>query len=428
MKTRQIRRNRILEVAFEEWGKKNYSSTSLSLLTRRLRITKPALYRYFPSKLGLIQALEEDFNQAYTAMHAEFVQAAGDKDLEWFVGEFIARHQRFFSQRRYSYQFFLLHLMRKPEVISQAILPLGGRVQALLAERLRRSGADCRDEALPLAMRFLYSNAIFWLSSVYLAGKHPFASENGGEADFSGRADGSAPGDIECNLEFARTLCMRGMLLTREPDPDYGQVERRAAVSASEMLPPDRLFSAIEASVAEVGLADASIDRIAAKVGMSKSSLYFYFQNKDEMLGRTIAREQEHMIGLVDEKVMPLDGFSRRSYAYMVMICSYALNNPSFLTVFSWLRFQNIGFPMNPLSQDTKKRFFAFFMDAAASGLVRTPGRDALRAASFLHVLAFREVMDSMHRPEGSRQAVFDRLRTLHKLYLNGFSAREVDE
>ena len=66
----------------------------------------------------------------------------------------------------------------------------------------------------------------------------------------------------------------------------------------------------------EEGIQNASVDKIAAKVGMSKSSLYFFFKNKDEMLTKMVEREQEHVKGLLLERLKGFAGFPEQAYCY----------------------------------------------------------------------------------------------------------------
>jgi AcrR family transcriptional regulator len=418
MQTREHRRTRILEAAFEEWGKRNFASTSLTHISRRLRITKPALYRYFSSKQGLIRALEDTFMEAYAAMHADFIAAVEDQGLERFVLEFVRCHYRFFSENKFYYHFYLLHMMRRSQSLRPKLHQFEEPLQRMLEQRLDETGAVHLAEEIHIRIRYLYYNAIFWLSGAHLGVE--YHTERPREEYPSPRVKISAH-VIDSYLEYAGSICLNGILRADEPEPDRALIEKEAAVESGEMLPRDRLFSAIESMVAEVGLEEASIDKIAAKIGMSKSSLYFYFQNKNDMLGQTIGREQEHIAGLIQAKVLPRATFSERSYAYMVVTASYTLNNPSLITVFNWLRFQNIGHKVNPPSPDYVRRFFTFFTDAAEAGQLSIPGGDTIRAASFLHVLAFREVMD-YRQGVVPKTDLFARLRALHRLYLHGIS------
>ena len=55
---RRLKKIAIMETALEAWADEEYSNYSLSLLTKALGMTKPAIYRYFSSKDELLDSLE----------------------------------------------------------------------------------------------------------------------------------------------------------------------------------------------------------------------------------------------------------------------------------------------------------------------------------------------------------------------------------
>ncbi|GAB3271001.1 TetR/AcrR family transcriptional regulator [Parahaliea aestuarii] len=64
-------RARILRVAQEEFTRRGFESTTVETIAERADISKPTLFNYFPSKLGLLQALlpavDERFAEAIEA-------------------------------------------------------------------------------------------------------------------------------------------------------------------------------------------------------------------------------------------------------------------------------------------------------------------------------------------------------------------------
>ena len=56
---------KIIDAAFRAWSRTFYQKTSLSQVARKLEVSKPALYRHFPNKKALIQAITECFLDAF---------------------------------------------------------------------------------------------------------------------------------------------------------------------------------------------------------------------------------------------------------------------------------------------------------------------------------------------------------------------------
>ena len=94
------------------------------------------------------------------------------------------------------------------------------------------------------------------------------------------------------------------------------------------------IVAAMRDSVAEVGIAGSTFDRVAAKAGVSRGLLHYYFGTKERLLVEVIRRDTEFRIdvlgsamrsaGSVDEMIYAMvDTFSRtvaaeQGYVYMV--------------------------------------------------------------------------------------------------------------
>jgi AcrR family transcriptional regulator len=95
-----------------------------------------------------------------------------------------------------------------------------------------------------------------------------------------------------------------------------------------------RIVEAMRVSVGEVGIAGSTFERVAAKAGVSRGLLHYYFGTKERLLVEVIRRDTETRIeelgaeleasGTVDELIMAFFGtFQKtlaegRGYVYMV--------------------------------------------------------------------------------------------------------------
>ena len=91
-------RQHVLKSALECFAHCGYAATSVQQIVTRARVSKPALYYYFPDKAGLFQALvDEAHDERYALMQAA---AARTKDLRGQLVEILAALFDFFQENR----------------------------------------------------------------------------------------------------------------------------------------------------------------------------------------------------------------------------------------------------------------------------------------------------------------------------------------
>ena len=81
-KTRTLTKKKIINAAFEEWGKSKFCKTSLSDLADRLNITKTALYRHFRNKDDLLSSMENDFKEKLGSARKVFLEQSENADFD----------------------------------------------------------------------------------------------------------------------------------------------------------------------------------------------------------------------------------------------------------------------------------------------------------------------------------------------------------
>lgn len=74
-------RQRLLEVALEQFAHRGYDATGVQDIVEAARVTKPTLYHYFGSKRGLLEALIQDQSAGFLADLREAAAYAGDLPL-----------------------------------------------------------------------------------------------------------------------------------------------------------------------------------------------------------------------------------------------------------------------------------------------------------------------------------------------------------
>lgn len=414
-------KERVMLAAFRAWSQTYFTNTSLASVASRLGVSKAALYRHFESKAALITAMEEAYVSTFLGTVVAPLEERRHERFADFVSEYFGRLLAFFYQRPEYYVFFVIHLLKEPVLEEPHVREMFRRHRALLVNQLASFGCLERGDP-PVVERYLALFGIYWLVEAYR--QH---SEDDGCSVFRGLALPGDPQDRKQAIDGAVEIALGGFVTGESLSQEaMERVERVAWIEAEEMLEPDRIFSAIEAVVGEVGFSGATVEKIAERIGMTKSSLYFYFRNKDEMFGKVVEREKEHFSSLLRGRFQHLHSLPEKLYALFVMIAAYSVNNPTQLTVLNWLRYRNVQIRSPRKSLERMREAFAFLENARKEGKIRAPHDSFLSLAVFPNFLVTREVLDGeLERLSWKEQTAV--LRRLYRLVEGGVTAFKGD-
>lgn len=414
-------KERVLRAAFRAWSETYFTNTSLASVATHLGVSKAALYRHFESKAALVSAMEQTYVSEFLETVVVPLEERKEDQFSSFVREYFSRLFDFFRHRPEYYIFFAIHILKEPVLEQPHVQELVRRHGKLLAERIESFGYGSPGDS-PAVERYLPLFGIYWLIEVYRIHEE----DEGGCSAFRGLDLPEEPSDRKRAIENALEVCLDGFVSGEELSEDaMERIERIAWIEKDEMLEPDRIFSAIEAVVAEVGFSGATVEKIAERIGMTKSSLYFYFRNKDDMFGKVVEREKAHFSQLMRSRLRYLETLPEKLYALILMIAAYAINNPTQLTVLNWLRYRDVQIRAPRKALDRMREAFAFLDEARQSGHLRAPTDSFLSLAVFPNFLVTREVLD------GNLGALsFDEriaaLRRLYRLVERGLAPDEI--
>lgn len=116
-----------------------------------------------------------------------------------------------------------------------------------------------------------------------------------------------------------------------------------------------RLFDAIARAVQAQGIASVTVEKIAEELGTAKSSLYFYYENKQAMLTELIAFESDTILALLGRHVTQGSTFEEQFYLAMMTHARYLLTKPGVIPVFNWIRYEMITNHHEVTHPDTHK-------------------------------------------------------------------------
>lgn len=306
----------IIQAAFKVWGREFYFNTSLSHVAQELKVCKPALYRHFRSKQDLFEAMTTYFFDDF----AEFIRPEYEKALKtgthsksaFIISKSIAEY---FARNVHVFIFSMIKLRdRQLEGLN-------------IVQELQTRGVDVVNfhHANRLISNLLYATLVFFM------------------ADFHKRRKGftNSPSETEISHIISKVgkIISGGLCYNTEEidELNYGELESRIAGTINN-IEDDSLLKAVAAAVASAGPWEASMEQVAHKSGLAKSSLYGHFKSKQDMLHQLFMTETERIIDFARQGIKLSALTQEQLYLGIFSIVEYLRSKPDILVTLDWLR------------------------------------------------------------------------------------------
>ncbi|MDR1286567.1 MAG: TetR/AcrR family transcriptional regulator [Treponema sp.] len=401
-------RQDIAETAFRVWGRNFYLDTSLSFLARELGVSKTAIYRHFRDKQALKDTMYELFFDHYADYIREgFNKASAGEDSAESLAAMIRVQTEYFARNPWKFIFCLAEVYndREPENIRDELLKRG--IYVLRHRYIARYSAG-----FPSFAQMITASLIFWVAHFHKNGRKDVSTldENPGEDE------------IKALVAFVEKTVFHGLGLERERTEhlDFDSLEASAASRDSEHVENGILFKAVAEAVAEAGPWNASMDMVARRSGLSKSSLYGHFKNKQDMLRRLFVTEFTHIARFANEGIGLSAVPEEQLYLGIFSIASYLRLRPEILTALSWIRTRRLN-----LGRHASYRPFRVF-----ETIKLVPCRDweKVPAEIMSHWIMFLIVNILMRPPEGANFADFpnESIRVLYRFVTLGVEGFQI--
>ncbi len=129
--------------------------------------------------------------------------------------------------------------------------------------------------------------------------------------------------------------------------PDEGRLDALTADAglAEGEIETDggKILAAIARVIHKHGVTKTTIGRIAEETGTAKSSLYFHYKTKEDMLEDLLRKETGTMARLFKDKAATGATFTEQLYLIMVTQANYLMLKPDLIQVFNWIRYETIA-------------------------------------------------------------------------------------
>jgi len=389
----------IIDTAFRVWGRNFYRKTSLSQLACELRVSKPALYRHFLNKQALTAAMTEHFLDNFAGfVRDDFENAMQTEDTDEGISTIIKSISGFFAHNVYLMIFSMINIYERN---------IDGRE---LLNQLKSRGVDFNslstvvnrkykgDDAV---IRLIFTTLTFNMSHYHKVKKtmsNPLSDDD--VQKITSRIFKTIKNGLGYSIEGAEL--------------DFDKLEKQVENTPldTEVEP---FFKAVAEAVAQAGPWEVSMDMVAKKLGLSKSSLYGHFKNRKDMLRRLFISEFMRIIEFARKGINSSSNNAEQLYLGIYSIAVYLRSRPEILVAMDWIRTRklDLGKP------DKRLEVFRLFEDVDIEPLRGASEEKKQRTSHWILFL----LINILTHPDNEMQN--DSIRLLYKfitLGLGGFN------
>ena len=165
-------RQEILRAALKRFAHAGYAATSVQQIVADAKLSKPALYYYFPDKAGLFQAL---VTEAFEERHRLMREAvSGVKGFHEQLVEILAGLFEYFRQNRELMRISLATAFAAPGEVPAGLRYLDKAmrnfefIHSLMKDALKRGELDARFESCELAFGFYGQMNLYLMSHLLM--------------------------------------------------------------------------------------------------------------------------------------------------------------------------------------------------------------------------------------------------------------------
>ena len=327
----------IIKAAFKVWGSSFYSNTSLSNVADELGVCKQAIYRHFLNKDALLEAMTCYFFDDFAEfIRPEYEKALNNQDKSESIFIFINIITRFFAKNVYKFIFSMINLYEhKSNNID-------------VTKELSLRGLNLKDFHTSISKNYNFEPAIMQLITTTVTSlTAKFHKER---ESFTKEPDEAEISKLICTISeiiksgFGYTDMEINAL-------DYKNLESRI-IGKADNIADDPLLKAVAAAVAEAGPWEASMEQVAKRSGLSKSSLYYHFESKQDMLHRLFFNEFMRIIDFARQGIQQSSIPLEQLYLGIFSIMEYLCSKPDILVTLGWIRNRRLNFDPHGKKQE----------------------------------------------------------------------------
>lgn len=352
---KDISKEKILETAFMVWGKSRFKNTSLTLISNELNITKTALYRYFNNKNSIIEEMIIlYYNEVYN-LNFKFIELSNtENDFEKIIQNYIEIYIDFFHKKPYYLYYYTLALFDRSKIDKDKINENTKDVINLF----QRFFVDQKEAKTFLFYIFVL---IIFFINIYLDLDNTKVKFKDYIKLFTKDVN-----DINSLKNYIFKQIKNGFIQSQQIiNLDYENIIKTIDYDFTNLSNKrDKILNAIAEVVSENGIFNTSTEKIAKKLNMTKSSLYFYFKNKNEMINKMLLDESFYFNEIFIDKINKLENTIDKLFGHLYLSYKLMKTDKKIAKILDWYHFQNDDFHSSENFLKLFKEKYSFLIEA----------------------------------------------------------------
>jgi AcrR family transcriptional regulator len=266
-------------------------------------------------------------------------------------------------------------------------------------------------------MRLIYTTLIFFMASFHMKGKS--------------LVNEPSEATISKIIDMISNITGQGLGygIDEINGLDYERLED-SIVGTINNIEGDPLLKAVAGAVAEAGPWEASMEQVARRSGLSKSSLYCHFKNKQDMLHQLFVTELGRIIDFAKQGIRQSAVPQEQLYLGIFSIVEYLRSKPDILVALDWIRNRRINIKPAGSMEDRPPHVFQRLFEDINCIRANTPqGSEVLIEESWLSPWILFLVVNTLMQGKSGRvveNVPNDDIRFLHRFLTLGIGGLNI--
>src|SRR5574344_250966 len=288
-------RDLIVDAALSFYKKPLYTDFSLSEVAAKVGISKTAIFRHFKNKNDLLAAMQEKlidkiYEQVVIVTENFKKQSCTNGTLQSIAPAlaYFACHPEYSS-------YLVGQFLSSPNF--ESVIVQGCKDRGFVTEKVNRSADNkitVRDYKKYTASIYLGVSLFFWLQVRFKEvdeGKTVDNPESFSKKSVQLLEKGLVGSVSKANLHYPQKISEERLV----------QLDSFCKIDDSQLPQEDRIFTALASVINKDRFPGVTVQKIADELHMAKSSLYSYFNNKNELIRSLIDKEIQAMTNLIQQ-------------------------------------------------------------------------------------------------------------------------------
>lgn len=284
-----LTKEEIILKAVNIWSKNNFQNISLSPVAKALKISKPALYKHFRDKEELITEIYRYFESVQIKFWRDFFDK--QRDFSGNILRLLIRYTAVFFHEKPEFLIFRKYMFVSKRQVNALCKTYMENV--LTKDELNDIYSKFEDINCPIKGRDYFFVYLFTIVEIWISLQDNVMDNSEIEVEkypketlFDACVD-QVSEIIECGF-FKDGV--------KDKDIDFSSLEKKVENrEITNDLPEEAVLNAIVDIIIEEGYWNISVNKIAAKMHITKSSLYNYFEDKKTMISDSLFKKLHNL-------------------------------------------------------------------------------------------------------------------------------------